>query len=121
MASGTIPVSNLAIKTQSLVTSATVATSGTTQLTTYGGRKFSDYDVIIFKTGTNSNEWRASQTLPSSLWKSGATVFLNSVHGASLENRSGVSISYSSDTEANASLTGSKAFTEVQIFGLKLG
>ena len=118
--SGTIIKSTWAIRTFSLVTSATVASSGTTALNTYSSRKFSDYDLIIFKCGTSSSEWRVSQTLPSSQWKSGASVYLTGVHGSSLENRSGVSFSYSSDTSANASLTGSGAFNEVQIFGVKI-
>ena len=120
MASGTIPVPRTQLIAESIVTSATVSSTGTTQLSAYGSRKFTDYGLIIFKCGTSGDEWRVSQTLPISMWTSGTTVFLTGVHGSSLENRSGVSIAYSSDTKANASLTGSKAFTEVQILGIKL-
>lgn len=107
------------IVTQSLISGATVSTSGTDLINTTLNRKFSDYFLIIFLVGASANDFRAFAIVPGlTWWALGKTIYLNSAHGATLENNSGMTINYASDTAINATLTGNKAYTFIEAVGI---
>lgn len=109
-----------AFKMQSLVTDTTIDTSTTTLINTYNGRKFSDYDLILFICGGTSNDFRATTIIPSSSWILSRSVYLIANHGVNLENVSSVNFFYGSDTSVQVNAAGAKAFTHCQIIGIGL-
>lgn len=103
----------------SVVLKAT-ATTTATDFNTYDGRKFSDFKILFFVLHDNaySASIRKCETIPSTLWTSGAYLYLIQNHGASLENRSGVTFQYKSDTSVTATLSGAGLLTGFEILGI---
>ena len=116
MASGNISSHRPII--QSVVTLSNVATSATT-INTYNGRKFSDYDLLIFVAESTGNDYRSTGIITSSMWSSSKSIFCTSAHGASLENTSGIAVYYGSDTSCTAVATGNAAYTKLEVIGLR--
>ena len=104
----------------SIVTPKT-ATSTNTEVSTYGGRKFSDARILIFilrDSASSSANIRNSITIPASYWASGQTLFIYANHGGSLENISGVMFTYASDTSMKIITVGSGALVGVEVVGI---
>ena len=100
-------------------------TTTSTQYNTYNSRKFSDYDLIIFKMGSSENDIRQTVILPQSVWSSGKTITMGALHGASAStpssySYSNLSISYYSDTGYTALVSGSGTLNNLIIWGVKL-
>ena len=109
---------------QSLTMPQTLTTTSTT-FDTYNSRKFSDYDLIIFKMGSSENDIRQTVVLPQTVWVSGKTINMGALHGASVStpssySYSSVNIQYYSDTKYTAIASGSATLNNLIIWGVKL-
>lgn len=84
----------------SLVTNVAIDTSSSKTVNTYGGRKFSDYSLLVFilHDGSEGKTFSGSVTVPAALWTSGKSVKL--IRAGSYR---GIQINYSSDTAITAS------------------
>lgn len=85
-------------------------------LTTYNGRRISDYRLISVIIGATANDIRQSVCIDTTQWVN--SLLLTSSHGASMENVSGVTFVRNSDTSITVTLTGSQAFRWVSIVGV---
>lgn len=107
------------INTSSLIIK-TNATSTNTEVSTYGGRKFSDYlylHFLLYNSASDYSRIRNAITIPAVSWTSGRTLQLMANHGASFENISGILVSYESDTSVKIKLEGAEALTGIEIIG----
>lgn len=111
------PLPNL--KWYSALTGTTLTTTETVH-NTFNGRKFSDYDVLIFLVGGSASDFRNSVIIPSALWATDKSILFTVLHGVNSENKTSVSISYNSDTSIKASVGISGAVNILQILGGKL-
>lgn len=95
------------------------ATSAVTSVSTYGGRKFSDHHTLVFilRDNASSSTIRNAITIPTSIWQSGQVLYLIQNHGTNLENRSGITFTYESDTSIKVVTNGSAALTGFEIIG----
>lgn len=101
---------------------ATDATSTNTSYSNYSSRKFSDYRFLIFylyASSTSTSLIRDVKIIPSALWTSGKQLILMANHGGSLENISGITFSYDSDTAVKAVTQGAGGLTGFTIEGLQ--
>ncbi len=96
------------------------ASSTTQTFTLYGGRKFSDYRLLVFYLYTSNSDKsiiRECTIIPQQAWTSGKQLHLNQNHGANLANVSGISFSYDSDTTIRAITNGAGLLTGFVIEG----
>lgn len=107
------------LKAYSVIT-ATVINATEATYSTYGGRKFSDYDLLVFNVGTSAIDIRGSLVLHTSDWFSGCTFHITSAHGASLGNVSSVDATYASDTSIKMRTGGANAFNYVWCLGYRV-
>lgn len=113
---------NRLITPYSLVLAADASSDTTQTFNTYDSRKFSDYRLLVFflyESASNKTLVRNTLVLPGSVWESGKSVQIIQNHGASLENVSGVQITYSSDTQVRAYVIGAGLLTGFEIFGYR--
>lgn len=115
---------NLGFKTMlspyALLTPQAINTTSSTTYSTYDGRQFSDYQLLIFGCGTSSSSWRVTSIIPRVNWASGSSVYLSGHHGTNLAGTSSVAFTYASDTSVSISTDGDKGFTYAAIWGLTL-
>lgn len=106
--------------TQSLVVASNASTTSA-QFSTYNGRKFSDYRLLVFvmyESKTASAVIRETVVIPSTMWTTGKSIYLVQNHGGTnLPNVSGIVISYNSDTSVNALANGAGALIGFEIQG----
>ena len=100
-------------------------TTTSTTYDTYNSRKFSDYDLIIFKMGASENDIRQTVVLPQTVWSSGKAINMGALHGASVSSvtsysYSSINIQYYSDTKYTAIASGSATLNNLIIWGVKL-
>lgn len=95
-------------------------TSTSTTYTTYNGRKFSDYDLLIFRIGASATNTRRTVILPSVVWTSGAAINEGIMHGSGLNNKCSVVINYRDDTSVTAYVGDSGAINHIEIYGSKI-
>ena len=105
----------------SLIINSTV-TNG--NVTTYGGRKISDYDILVFTSGNGTNDVRNTVLIPTGYFINGMTALMNTLHGSlgssvSEFSVSGVTIKYINDTTVYIILGGSKALNCTSVYGIK--
>lgn len=103
----------------SVMTGSTISSTEATY-NTYNGRKFSDYNLLIFVFGIGDTDFRGNIVINSGAWSTGRSFHFTGNHGSSLENRSSVDGTYVSDTSIKLKTGGSSAFTRVSCLGLKL-
>lgn len=111
--------------TAQAIVADTALTTTPTDYNTVSSRKFSDYDLIVFKLGNSLTDTRRTVVLPSSIWSSGWTINEGVLHGSTASTPSSYqyssfSISYKSDTSITASVSGSGTIAHLAIYGLKL-
>ena len=111
------------IITEAIVTATTLTTTST-DYNTYSSRKFSDYDLLVFKIGYGSDDCRKSVVIPQNNWYSGASIIDQIIHGSSVSTItayevSNFSITYKSDTSITAVVGGSGAMNKLRVYGLK--
>ena len=109
--------------TYSLVTTSTLTGTDTT-FNTFGGRKFSDYDLYIFTFGDSATYMRRTAVVTKSQWVSGASVSEGVLHGSGSSSASaysycGMVISYNSDTSVKGRVLGSEAIDKFSVIGIK--
>lgn len=100
---------------------------GTTTLTsysTYNNRKFSDYDLLIFRIGVNG-DIRDEITLSKNTFVNGYPIIFTTLHGSSSStttgwNVSSATITYISDTSYSIKLSGSATLDTINCEGIKL-
>lgn len=107
------------------VISDTPLTTTASAYNTVNSRKFSDYDLLVFKLGNSVTDTRRTVVLPSNIWSSGWTINEGVLHGSTVSTPSSYqyssfSITYKSDTSITASVNGSATITHLAIYGLKL-
>ncbi len=105
--------------------SDTALTTTATDYNTVSNRKFSDYDLIVFKLGNSLTDTRRTVVLPSNIWSSGWTINEGVLHGSTASTPSSYqyssfSMTYKSDTSITASVSGSATIAHLAIYGLKL-
>ena len=94
------------------------ATSTTQSFSTYNGRKFSDYRMLVFylyNSNSDKSQIRNCIMLPRSAWTSGKNLFLLQNHGVNMANISGIMFTYDSDTSIKAVLQGNGSLTGFSI------
>ena len=109
---------------QALV-SDTVLTTTARDYNTVSSRKFSDYDLLLFKLGNSVTDTRRTVVLPSNIWLSGWVINEGVFHGSTASTPSSYqyssfNIAYKSDTSITASVSGSGTIAHLAIYGLKL-
>ena len=100
----------------------------TTTETSYNlssGKKFSDYQILIFEQRYDVSDTRYSMMVQGIGWVTGRVLYLNCLHGstaasASTYNVSGITVKYNSDTSFKAQATGAAGVKKVSVFGIKL-
>ena len=100
-------------------------TTTSTDYNTYNSRKFSDYDLIIFRFGASTTDTRQTVVIPQSIWKSGQVINMGALHGSSAStpssySYSSVNITYKSDTSLTALASGSAMLNTLFVYGVKL-
>ena len=108
----------------SLILSTSITTTAT-DYNTYSSRKFSDYDLIIFKFGASAYDTRQSVVLPISEWVSGRAINMGALHGSSVStpssySYSSINITYKSDTSITALASGSAGLNNLVVYGIKI-
>lgn len=111
---------------RSLLTATAISTTLDTY-NTYGGRKFSDYDMLAFIVSSDvySNDIRNTQVLPRvSFAESGKRIIIQIIHGsvsgsAADYSVSAVEVDYNSDTSIKAIASGRALVNILQIVGIK--
>ena len=109
--------------TYSIVTLDTLTSTEQT-FNTYGGRKFSDYDLYIFAFGSSDKNFRRTVVLTKSQWQSGANIDEGVLHGASTSTASsydycGIVVNYNTDTSIKAKVFGSGSINKFAVIGIK--
>ena len=104
------------------VTATTAATAQS--FSTYNDRKFSDYDLLLF-VGSNSytlKDLRATSVIyPGAFAQNGNWIGLLCFHGATFNDKSGLTITYTSETSVTAYMSGSSALCYFTIIGVEIG
>lgn len=88
------------------------------------GKKFSDYDLLVFVVGANSTNIRRTVVVPSDQWKAGATINENMLHASEATTASSYTVSicnctYVSDTALTMVAAAQGAINLVRIYGVK--
>lgn len=101
-----------------------LTTTNTEYSTTYS-RKFSDYDLLIFRIGYGADNARRTVVLPTNNWYSGASINESILHGASSGHASDydittIGVNFNSDTSIKASVGGEGLINTLKIYGIKL-
>ena len=109
--------------TYSIITLNTLTSTEQT-FNTYGGRKFSDYDLYIFTFGSSDKNFRRTVVLTKSQWQSGANIDEGVLHGASTSTASsydycGIVVNYNTDTSIKAKVFGSGSINKFSVIGIK--
>lgn len=105
----------------SLLTDTTLTANYATY-NTYGGRKISDYDVLLFIFGVDIGDMRGTAVVNKSNWGSGKIITNNILHGSTSSSASafsvgGITVQYKNDTSFSAKYGGSGAIKHLQILG----
>lgn len=111
---------------RSLLTITAITTTSTTY-NTYGGRKFSDYDILIFILTSDGygNDYRETKVLPAGMFaQTGKKITTQVLHGAASGNAgdygvSSMTVEYNSDTSIKATAGGRAIVNLLQIIGIK--
>lgn len=109
--------------TYSIITLDTLTSTEQT-FNTFGGRKFSDYDLYIFTFGSSDKNFRRTVVLTKSQWQSGANIDEGVLHGASTSTASsydycGIVVNYNTDTSIKAKVFGSGSINKFSVIGIK--
>lgn len=109
--------------TYSIITLDTLTSTEQT-FNTYGGRKFSDYDLYIFAFGSSDKNFRRTVVLTKSQWQSGANIDEGVLHGANTSTASsydycGIVVNYNTDTSIKAKVFGSGSINKFSVIGIK--
>ena len=101
-----------------------LTTTNTEYSTTYS-RKFSDYDLLIFRIGYGADNVRRTVVMPTNNWYSGASINESILHGASSGHASDydittIGVNFNSDTSIKASVGGEGLINTLKIYGIKL-
>lgn len=91
--------------------------SGTTTVSTYNGRKLSDYKLLLFSIGTNDSI-RETTIIPSNTFNS-YSVHVSANHNTGLSQISGVQFIYVDDTHIRCELAGSEVLNTVYVEAIK--
>lgn len=106
----------------SLITGAD-ATSTTTSYSTLNGRKFSDYRYLMFflyASKNNNTLIRDVKIIPSAMWITNRQLIIQSNHGGNLENVSGITFAYNTDTTIKAVTSGAGGLVGFEIQGCEV-
>lgn len=107
--------------TQSIITDRVIGTTGVETVNTYNSRKISDYTLLTFIIGDDSLNHRGVVTIPSAFFsQANEKVYVYAHSGSNLENDSGITIQYNSDTSVYVALTGQKLLTHFMLLGTRL-
>ena len=90
-----------------------------TSYNTYNGRKFSDYDLLIFN--CEAGRYDIRRTTVEYNWVSMSYVDEAIIHGANNSSISNVVFQYDSDTSIKMRTGGSNGISLVDIVGIKIG
>ena len=117
-------INGVKVQGHSLILGST-ATTTSTVYNTYNGRKFSDYDIIVFLYGTSQNDIRDTRIMYQTMWSSGVTVRSFILHGstsasASASQVSTTNVTYRDDTSVTASVGNSGLVNYFTIIGLRI-
>ena len=113
------------LKVESLVLNTMITTTSDSTVNTYSSRKISNYDILIFHQIYENGDIRNTATIPVSVWKSGYSINMMALHGASSSNASdyrasGLVLSFNSDAAFSARYFGSGGIRTIAIYGVKL-
>lgn len=111
---------NFSFDIHSVLTNTVIDASERTY-NTYNGRKFSDYDLIIFSIGAAQTDFRQQAIIPKSVFVSGVAqiyVSANSGEGGNVFNQ--VSFQYASDTSVKIKTNSAGILRHTQIWGIRL-
>lgn len=103
----------------SVLTSTTLTTTDTVY-NTFNGRKFSDYDVLIFTVGNTGDDIRNSIIIPTSIWVSNRRLVFTVFHGEGSVDKTNFTIAYNSDTSIKAYNGLSATIKILNIYGGKI-
>lgn len=111
---------------RSLLTINAISTTSATY-NTYGGRKFSDYDILVFILNSDvyGNDYRETKVLPAGMFaQTGKKITMQVLHGAVSGNAgdyavSSMTVEYNSDTSIKAIAGGRAIVNLLQIIGIK--
>lgn len=100
-------------------------TTTETSYNTVASRKFSDYDLLIFRIGYGADNIRRTVVMPTNNWYSGATINESILHGSSSGHASDydittIGVNFNSDTSVKASVGGEGLINTLKIYGVKL-
>lgn len=92
--------------------------------TTYNGRSFFDYPVLMFAVGT-ATDVRASIVMASSSFQQGINAVITVLHGSNQSSvttfsASGTTVSYLNGTSVNVNLSGMKMINILNVYGICL-
>lgn len=103
----------------SIILGASLTTTDTVY-NTFNGRKFSDYDVLIFTVGNTENDIRNSIILPTSIWATNRSLMFTVFHGEGSADKTNFTIAYNSDTSVKAYNGLSATIKTLNIYGGKM-
>lgn len=111
---------------RSLLTINAISTTSATY-NTYGGRKFSDYDILVFILNSDvyGNDYRETKVLPAGMFaQTGKKITMQVLHGGVSGNAgdygvSSMTVEYNSDTSIKATAGGRAIVNLLQIIGIK--
>lgn len=94
-------------------------------VSTYGGRKISDYDLLVFTSGFETNDVRNAVIIAKNYFVGGTSAIMSTLHGSTSSTISGykvsgVTVKYVNDTTVNIALNGSKTINYTNVYGIKL-
>lgn len=117
-------LSNLHLQYDTLLNNQDTTTTETSYSLS-SGKKFSDYQILIFEQRYDVSDTRYSMMVQGIGWVTGRVLYLNCLHGstaasASTYNVSGITVKYNSDTSFKAQATGAAGVKKVSVFGIKL-
>ena len=103
----------------SLIMDENVGSGGKT-VTLYGGRKLSDYTLLIFLMKYSAGDVRGTAVISTTEFTKTTSdgLYIITRHGASFENTSGLRILYNTNTTMDVVPVGNKTFTIVYCLGL---
>lgn len=103
----------------SLIMDENVSSDGKT-VTLYGGRKFSDYSLLIFLMKYSTGDIRGTAVISTNEFTKtdNGGLYIITRHGASYENTSGLRLVYNSNTKVDVVPVGNKAFTVLYCLGM---
>ena len=115
-------IGGINIVTESLILLQTVSTTATT-VSTYEGRRFSDYQLILLKLQNTNADVRATMLIPSSQFRdTNISHNISCVIGSigSNANKSMITCKYNTDTSVTLKLDSDSVCKLIQIAGIKL-